>query len=487
MQVEGEDRGLDEERVAIDEDVRGAEAGPRRAEGVAPVAAQQGAGTGDTSGAGPADDEAATSSGAAARAPRGAPDAPAVRRPRFRDRSRDWWLLALAGKGASASRPRPRASGADEEPHAAAADDDSSATEPSHRPNDSAVLTTKRGAPRQQARPAGTARQVRGLIAIIIALFLLGIAVSRFLGPSGSATPAPAATATPAPIPALPAGPFAPVSGHPVTPLAVLGATAGLTQPREALALPNGHYVVADTGNRRLVILDARGHELRVVRRGAAPFQQPFAVATLGSHIAVLDAARGSLDLLSADGTFIRELMLSPQLVDARGLAVGPHDRLYVANPRSNSVLVLSQNGTVVQTFTGPLSAAPGGFNQPSDVAIGGDGTIYVLDNVNDRIEALTPTRAFVQQWPAPRSDTIFSDHLLLLADGRLVATDPAGALVVYQRGNRTPVRLPLQEGNQSRTRIEPVGLALGPHGTLLVTDTQGGTVLLVPLSDLSH
>jgi DNA-binding beta-propeller fold protein YncE len=278
-----------------------------------------------------------------------------------------------------------------------------------------------------------------------------------------------------------------PIEMSPIKRLSVLGSAAKLNQPREAVTLPNGHVVVADTGNGRLVILDHTGHLLRVVRRGAAPFQQPFAVATMGTGFVVLDSERGSLDLLNAGGGFVRELMHAQQLSDARGLAVGPHDQLYVANPRSNSILVLSPQGTVVHTFTGPLSAAPGGFNQPSDVAVEPTGTLYVLDNVNNRIEALAPTRAFVQQWPAPGSDTVFSVHLLPLADGRLVASDPAGALVVYRHGDRTPARFPFQQGGQGRTQVEPVGLALGPHGTLLVTDAQGGTVLLVPLADLSH
>ena len=419
------------------------------------------------------------------------------RRPRFRDRPADWWLRGLRrtdatrNTGRDARDPHLQHAAPESEEHAHLTEEQPDKTAVEDVMAESAQRQPVRVAPPVTGGARITsgvrARRLRGLVAAIIALFLLGIAVSRLLGTGGSAAPA-APTSPAATLPAAtpPAGVFAPVAAAPVAPRAALGGAAKLVLPREAIALTNGHIVVADTGNSRLVILDAAGHVLQVVRRGGGAFQQPFAIAPLSPGFVVLDAARGSLDLFSADGAFMHELMHSQQLVDARGLAAGPHDQLYVANPRSNSILVLSRDGRVVRTFTGPLSAAPGGLNQPSDVAVAADGALYLLDNVNNRVEALTPTGTFIKQWPAPGSDTIFSAHVLPLPGGRLIVSDPTGALTVYTARGGQPARVPLAASGQSAT-VEPIGLSTAQPGTILVTDARGGRLLLIPLSKLPH
>lgn len=416
----------------------------------------------------------------------------AARRPRFRDRPRDWWLRALLGqdardttaRGAGTSRLQHGVPAAQQPIHAAADQAETGAVEDAaetvaaaHGP--AGVPALAASAP-GRATPTMGMRQVRGLIAVAIALFLLGVVVSRSLSPGQQAATPPGTTPA---APTSPSGPYAPVAAAPLVPLSVLGGAAHLVLPHEAVALPNGHIIVADTGNGRLVILDAGGHVLQVVRRGGAAFQQPFAVAALGSQVVVLDSARGSLDVLNDNGGFVRELMHSGDLVDARGLAVGPHGQIYVANPRSNSILVLSNQGKVERTFAPPLGAAPGAFNQPSDVAVAADGTIYVLDNQNNRIEALSPGGQFLKQWPAPASDTVLSVHVLPLPKGGVLASDPAAALLVYPAGGGQPVRHVIAApANQSSTATVPQGLSLMPDGRLLVTDARGGRLFVMRL-----
>jgi hypothetical protein len=157
-----------------------------------------------------------------------------------------------------------------------------------------------------------------------------------------------------------------------------------------------------------------------------------------------------------------------------------------VANPRSNSVVLLSTGGHVVRQVTSPLGAGPDQFDQPSDVAVSPDRTVYVLDNMNNRIEALTATGAFIAQWPAPPSDTLHSVHVLPLRGGRVLASDPfAGALLLYRPGGGVPVRVPLGVPGQAPGSVQPLGLSLGPGGKILVTDGNGNRVLLVSTSDL--
>jgi len=202
-------------------------------------------------------------------------------------------------------------------------------------------------------------------------------------------------------------------------------------------------------------------------------------VVVARGDIDLLDSARGVIDRFDLAGHFIRSLIESPELRLARGMAMGPSGRLYVANPLTNSIVVLTASGKIERTINSPLAAGPGQFNQPSDVSITADGRLLVLDNQNDRIEALTPSGAYIKQWPAPASDTQSSVHVLPLGDGRLVASDPSGALIDYPRAGGAPERLPLTAGAQP---VEPLGLAPLAQGRILVTDARGGRLLVVPV-----
>jgi hypothetical protein len=273
---------------------------------------------------------------------------------------------------------------------------------------------------------------------------------------------------------------------------AVLGTPARLVQAHEAVFLPQrtaGQIAVADTGNRRLAILDVTGHLLKSVRTGA--LQEPYAVVASSHALFVLDAGRGSIERYDLAGRFEREIISNPPLLaNARGMALGPDGTLYVANPRSNSVVLVSTGGHIVRQLTSPLGAGPDQFNQPSDVAVSPDDTVYVLDNMNNRIKVLSATGAFIAQWPAPPSDTLHSVHVLPLRGGRLLASDPfAGALLLYRPGGGVPVRVPLSVPLSMPGRgagaVQPLGLALGPSGNVLVTDGHGNRVLLVSSSEL--
>ena len=392
-------------------------------------------------------------------------EAPPTRRPRFRDRPRHWWLLAAVGRyepARVAAAPRLVIRDATRQANGG--------TPGEPTPGGDTV------AARLQAPRRSRARVLRGLIAAALALILLGLSVSRLRAPAApSSTPAPASTAVP----------FAPLSGPSMMATAALGTPARLVQPHEAVLLPHGQIAVADTGNRRLAILDATGHLLKTVRTGA--LQEPYAVVASTHALFVLDAGRGSIERYDLAGRFEREIISNPLLLaNARGMALGPDGTLYVANPRSNSIVLLSTGGHTVRQLTSPLGAGPDQFNQPSDVAVSPNDTVYVLDDMNNRIKAMTPTGAFIAQWPAPPSDTLHSVHVLPLRGGQMLASDPtSGALLLYRPGGGVPVRVPLSVPGPAAGSVQPLGLSLGSGGNVLVTDGNGNRVLLVSSSEL--
>lgn len=321
-------------------------------------------------------------------------------------------------------------------------------------------------------------RRRRGLIAAAVAVVLLAALIV------GQLTQQPASTTLARPAPTGPPSiPFAPISGQPVTAGVVAGPPLGLLAPREAVVLANGNIAVADEGNKRLVIADGSGHLLRAVRNGATALQDPYAVATNGNVVYLLDAGRGSIDRFDLDGRFQREILLNPTMLsDARGMSAARDGSLYVANPRTNTIIIVAPNGHMEKQLHTPNGPTQGQIDQPSDVVPGANGVFYVLDNQNKRIEALSATFGFVGQWPAPYSDTFHSVHLLSLPDGRIMASDPSGNLLLYPLGTGAPTSYPLRGQTGVLGHVEPLGLSFMSRNEILVTDGGGNRLLRVQI-----
>jgi DNA-binding beta-propeller fold protein YncE len=272
------------------------------------------------------------------------------------------------------------------------------------------------------------------------------------------------------------------VAGTTIATARVLGEAAGLHAPQEAVQLPNGNFAVVDTGNKRLVILDSSGHLLHVAAAPGSSLEQPFALSAGGRSLYVLDSQRGAILQFDTQGRFQRRIIAGPAMVNGRGLALGPDGRLYVANPSSNSLVVITPQGTIARTFTTSPGSGRGEMNQPSDIALGRDGTIYVMDNVNDRITAMRPIGTVIDERPAPASTTVTSVHLLALPNGRVLASDPAGSLLLYPRGSGAPTRVLLRLSGQASGSVTPLGLSLLRSGKVLVTDNGHNRLLILGL-----
>jgi streptogramin lyase len=274
---------------------------------------------------------------------------------------------------------------------------------------------------------------------------------------------------------------FAPIVGPALPVSAVLAQNVGLVGPRTAVPLPGGRIAVADTGNRRLALLDPAGHLVAGVRAGG--LQQPVAVVPVAGALDVLDAARGAIERYDVAGRYLGEIIHAPALVGGRGMALGEGGLLYVANPRANAIVVLSTQGKILYGLSSPRGPGKEQLDAPADVAVGPGGNLYVADSANNRIQVLSPSGMFVAQWPAPPSTPQQPVQLVPLPDGRVLAADPTGALLVYPPDSALPVlRHPLAVPAGQPRAVGPSGLALRAGGTMLVTDGRSNRLLVVRL-----
>ncbi len=354
-----------------------------------------------------------------------------------------------------------------------------------------------------RARDRARQRQIRAVVAGLLALILLAVVVFQLAhnpaAPTAATLPSPSPQASPlatighratAVILGPPRATTAPrpttasqlmTSGSPLAVLAVLGMGAGLSGPREAVVLPNGLIAVADAGHRRLALLNGAGTLVRsVTTRGGLPLQGAQAVTAGARFIYLLDAGRGAIERYTLGGDYVDEVRHQPDLIGlASDITIAPNT-LYVASPRANGVALVSLHGNLKQQLSGPVGGGPTQFNRPSAVAVARHGRMYVVDSLNNRIKVLARDGSLVRQLTTVPSDAAHSIHILPFPSGRLLVSDPMGALLIYPVSGGVPRRLQLRLGSTVLTGVRPQGLFALPHNRILVTDSAGNRLLIV-------
>lgn len=165
-----------------------------------------------------------------------------------------------------------------------------------------------------------------------------------------------------------------------------------------------------------------------------------------------------------------------------RGLAVAADGSVFVADSRNHRIQHFSSEGELINfwgTFA-DLSAgqAPGGtFNEPWDVAVGLDGSVYVTDTWNHRIQQFSPEGEFIRMWgyfgQAEKPDAFWGPRGLSVdARGRIYVSDTGNKRIVVFQPDGTYVTQFGSVGLDIGQFDEPVGLAIDAQGLVYVADT---------------
>ena len=165
-----------------------------------------------------------------------------------------------------------------------------------------------------------------------------------------------------------------------------------------------------------------------------------------------------------------------------RGLAVAPDGSIYVADSDNNRIQHLTPDGNVLHTwgtFADILQgeAPPATFNQPWDVAVGPDGSVYVADTWNHRIQKFTAEGEFITMWgffgQGETPDAFWGPRSVVVdAQGRVFVSDTGNKRIVVFDPNGNFITQFGELGFAPGQFSEPVGLALSDDGRLYVADT---------------
>lgn len=172
-----------------------------------------------------------------------------------------------------------------------------------------------------------------------------------------------------------------------------------LVEKPYGVAIHEGAIYVVDTRGAGWVVFDLANRRSAVVRpKGGGTLKKPINITidddgtryvtdTEREQVLVYDRQNHLLKAYGEPGQF------KPIDVAIAG------DRLYVSDVMHHEVHVLEKStGNTLLRFGG-RGSEPGEFNNPTNLALAGDDTLYVVDTINFRVQQFTPEGEFIRQF----------------------------------------------------------------------------------------
>lgn len=169
------------------------------------------------------------------------------------------------------------------------------------------------------------------------------------------------------------------------------------SEPHGITAHPDGWVLVADTGNKRVVLLRIRKGDLKFVRNiGSGVLEQPMDVAiTPDELVFVTDAILGEILIFDLEGKFIRSIAKGV-LNDPCGIDIDHeklpksryrHNKIFVVDSLGKRINVLDFEGNLLQRTNLAKLGFPNGVSRY--IALDYDNNVFMPDTVLHKIHKL--------------------------------------------------------------------------------------------------
>lgn len=159
-------------------------------------------------------------------------------------------------------------------------------------------------------------------------------------------------------------------------------------------------------------------------------FKEPIGIAIAKNQIFVSDSGNHRIQVFDLQGKFLRSFgSQGEQLGElSRPMSMGVQkDTLYVAEYTNDRIQKFSLADGESQGVIGSSGSGPGKFDLPADVAVDGEGKIYVADFSNNRIQVLDESGQFLYQhgsWGIRGGRFNYPTGVGLLPNGNLLVAD---------------------------------------------------------------
>jgi len=160
----------------------------------------------------------------------------------------------------------------------------------------------------------------------------------------------------------------------------------GLSQPHDAAFSPDGKLIyVTDMRNSRMCVLEAMTLKL-VGTFGERELSNPHdAQFDRAGRLLVADTGNDRVAIYEVTGAQARLVGELKGLLGPEGVAVAPDGRVIVSNTRGATLSVFRDGK--LERSVGGRGSRDGEFSNPHDVEAAADGSVWVVDSGNDRVQ----------------------------------------------------------------------------------------------------
>lgn len=183
-----------------------------------------------------------------------------------------------------------------------------------------------------------------------------------------------------------------------------------------------------------------------------------------------IDALYGEIVRLGGDGAV--DLLIANTelgLSRPRGFAIAQDGTILIADTGGSRVVRLAADGTLLAQI-GPDVGGPERIRQPTDVAVGPDGDLFVVNGETGAVMRLTAEGRYIRHWTVLPSDTERGARLAIGPDRSIWVSEPEGRRVSRFTLDGAPAGV-VDQTRAGRLLRVPVGIAVGADGTLYVAD----------------
>lgn len=281
------------------------------------------------------------------------------------------------------------------------------------------------------------------------------------------------------------------------------GAVQGFVQPM-AVAFDAGENIyVSDAGLHRILVFNKEGKFLYALGGPGAAypapgiqdtwqpgmFNYPYGLDVGEDHrLYVADMLNRRVQVFDLEGRFLDWFPQNPRPGEElfpRDVVMR-HNLVYVANPFQ--VMIYTPFGSFVSSFGKP-GQRPGEFWQINGLAVGEDGTIYVSDSMNQRLQAFDPQGRLLWVYPEPGGlsfdkSLLLPRQLALDSSGRIYLANALGfnVSVLTQAGEL--INAVGERGSRPWQFDQPTGIAVSKGGLVAVAEKVNSRVQIFRLID---
>jgi DNA-binding beta-propeller fold protein YncE len=165
---------------------------------------------------------------------------------------------------------------------------------------------------------------------------------------------------------------------------------------------PQGRIIVTDSGNAALIRFDRKEGRMDVLgTQGAVRLKLPLGLdVSPDGTIYVADAGLRQVVAYDPEGKRVAAYGKGEELTNPTDVALSPDGkRLFVADSKVHSIVIYEvKTGKQASSF-GVRGKGPGEFNFPTALAFGPEGNLFVLDQLNSRVQVFDADNQFVDEF----------------------------------------------------------------------------------------